>query len=80
MRLTLKKLSIVQVIFLLHNAFSVRHVVMEIACIHFVMGLEFTVSFLLIVLVDMSQKRGVLIEVICFEGFNFLLGQKFILE
>ena len=57
-----------------------RHVVMEIACKHFALGLKFTVSFFLIMLIDISQKRDVLIELICFKGFILLLWQKLILE
>ncbi len=53
---------------------------MKIACKHFALGLKFTVSFFLIILIDIAQKRDVLIELICFKGFILLLWQKLILE
>jgi hypothetical protein len=44
MWLTLKKLSVVQVIFLMKDSFAVGHIVEEVAGVHFVFGLEFSVA------------------------------------
>ncbi len=55
-------------------------VVKEIASVHSALGLEFTVALLVILLVDMTQKGGVLVNLIGVEGFVWLLGQELILE
>lgn len=77
---TLKKLSVVQVIFLLENSFAVGHIVEEVAGVHFVFVLEFAVALLVILLVDMTQKGSVFVDLIVGEGFVGLLGQELILE
>jgi hypothetical protein len=80
MWLTLKKLSVVQVIFLMENSFAMGHIFVEVAGVHFVFGLEFAVALLVILLVDMTQKGNVLVYLIVGEGFVGLLGQELIPE
>jgi hypothetical protein len=80
MRFTVKKLSVVQVIFLLENSFAVGHIVEEVAGVHFVTRLKFAVALLVILLVDMTQKGSVFVDLIVGEGFVGLLGQELILE
>jgi hypothetical protein len=54
MRFAPKKLSVVQVIFLMENSFAMGHIFVEVAGVHFVFGLEFAVALLVILLVDMT--------------------------
>lgn len=80
MWLTLKKISVVQVVFLMEDSFAMGHIVEEVAGVHFVFGLEFAVALLVILLVDMTQKGSVFVDLIVGEGFAGLLGQELILE
>ena len=53
---------------------------MKITWVHFALRLELTISLFVVMLIDMAEEGGVLVNLIGFEDLIWLLWEEFILE